>query len=332
MATPNPSNLNLTSGIDLIDKLEKLSLFSSNDSTLTESSVHGTVFVTNFSAVFQSNSSVQSPEWWSTGKIQIPLYSVIFLLAVIGNSLVILTLVVNQRMRTITNLFLLNLAVSDLLLGVVCMPFTLIGALLRDFVFGALMCKLIPYLQEPIAQRAKAQFYKTQEFASRAGSAAMIHKLSTLRGVQQKMKASDTENLANGKSLGVTYTSLPSGVRKVSRLVQHRRGAISRFVDFNENGAPSGEWFSVFTPSNGASGLVQDSAERLCKYNAYDRGDEWVYGDRVSNGLFTFLRACQLTESYKMKPGEVSVPVEGDNKGKKGILGKFLDVLHLEIR
>ncbi|XP_065092508.1 cholecystokinin receptor type A-like [Ochlerotatus camptorhynchus] len=50
-------------------------------------------------------------------------------------------------MRTITNLFLLNLAVSDLFLGVFCMPFTLVGTLLRDFVFGEVMCKLLPYLQ-----------------------------------------------------------------------------------------------------------------------------------------------------------------------------------------
>jgi cholecystokinin A receptor len=85
--------------------------------------------------------------WWDAGRVQIPLYSLIFLLAVVGNALVILTLVQNQRMRTITNVFLLNLAVSDLLLGVFCMPFTLIGALLRDFVFGELMCKLIPYSQ-----------------------------------------------------------------------------------------------------------------------------------------------------------------------------------------
>ncbi|XP_065158890.1 cholecystokinin receptor type A-like [Atheta coriaria] len=76
------------------------------------------------------------PLWYETGRVQIPLYAIIFLLAVIGNTLVIVTLVQNQRMRTITNLFLLNLAVSDLLLGVLCMPFTLIGApLLReDFV------------------------------------------------------------------------------------------------------------------------------------------------------------------------------------------------------
>lgn len=85
--------------------------------------------------------------WMSAGRIQIPLYAVIFLLAVIGNSLVILTLVQNKRMRTITNVFLLNLAISDLFLGVLCMPFTLVGALLRDFIFGEFMCKILPFLQ-----------------------------------------------------------------------------------------------------------------------------------------------------------------------------------------
>lgn len=83
----------------------------------------------------------------SSGRVQIPLYTTILLLAVIGNSLVILTLVQNRRMRTITNVFLLNLAVSDILLGVLCMPFTLVGMLLRDFVFGEIMCKFLPYLQ-----------------------------------------------------------------------------------------------------------------------------------------------------------------------------------------
>lgn len=106
----------------------------------------------NFSA---NNSDIKNsssprriiPPWYETGRVQIPLYSIILLLAVIGNTLVILTLIQNQRMRTITNVFLLNLAVSDLLLGVLCMPFTLVGTLLRNFVFGELMCKLLPYLQ-----------------------------------------------------------------------------------------------------------------------------------------------------------------------------------------
>lgn len=74
-------------------------------------------------------------------------YSCILLLAVLGNTLVIVTLGVNRRMRTVTNTFLLNLAISDLLLGVFCMPFTLVGVLFREFIFGAFMCRLIPYLQ-----------------------------------------------------------------------------------------------------------------------------------------------------------------------------------------
>lgn len=86
-------------------------------------------------------------DWLSSGRVQIPLYATILLLAVVGNALVIMTLVQNRRMRTITNVFLLNLAVSDILLGVLCMPITLIGTLLRDFVFGEVMCKLLPYLQ-----------------------------------------------------------------------------------------------------------------------------------------------------------------------------------------
>lgn len=86
-------------------------------------------------------------DWLSSGRLEIPLYAIILLLAVVGNGLVILTLVQNRRMRTITNVFLLNLAVSDILLGVFCMPFTLVGTLLRDFVFGEFMCKFVPFLQ-----------------------------------------------------------------------------------------------------------------------------------------------------------------------------------------
>ncbi|XP_039961826.1 gastrin/cholecystokinin type B receptor-like isoform X2 [Bactrocera tryoni] len=74
-------------------------------------------------------------------------YSIIFFCAIIGNLLVISTLIQNRRMRTITNLFLLNLAISDILLGVFCMPVTLVGTLLRDFIFGESFCKLIPFLQ-----------------------------------------------------------------------------------------------------------------------------------------------------------------------------------------
>ncbi|XP_056411941.1 cholecystokinin receptor type A isoform X1 [Hyla sarda] len=72
--------------------------------------------------------------------VRIFLYSLIFLLGVLGNSLVIVVLIRNKRMRTVTNIFLLSLAVSDLMLCLFCIPFTLIPNLLEDFIFGSTVC------------------------------------------------------------------------------------------------------------------------------------------------------------------------------------------------
>ncbi|XP_063070767.1 cholecystokinin receptor [Engraulis encrasicolus] len=74
------------------------------------------------------------------------LYSLIFLVSVFGNLLIIVVLMVNKRMRTVTNSFLLSLAISDLMMTVFCMPFSLIPKLLGNFVFGAVMCKAVAYL------------------------------------------------------------------------------------------------------------------------------------------------------------------------------------------
>lgn len=78
--------------------------------------------------------------------LRILLYSLIFLVSVFGNLLIIVVLMVNKRMRTVTNSFLLSLAVSDLMMAVFCMPFTLIPSLLEDFIFGEAMCKIVTYL------------------------------------------------------------------------------------------------------------------------------------------------------------------------------------------
>ncbi|XP_068505968.1 cholecystokinin receptor-like [Syngnathus scovelli] len=77
--------------------------------------------------------------------VRIVLYTVIFLLGVFGNLLIIVVLILNKRMRTVTNSFLLSLAISDLMMAIFCMPFTLIPNILEDFIFGAAMCKTVTY-------------------------------------------------------------------------------------------------------------------------------------------------------------------------------------------
>lgn len=57
-------------------------------------------------------------------------YFFIFLLCMVGNILVCLIVLKNHRMRTVTNLFILNLAISDLLVGIFCIPTTLVDNLI----------------------------------------------------------------------------------------------------------------------------------------------------------------------------------------------------------
>lgn len=57
-------------------------------------------------------------------------YVLIFLLCMAGNTLVCFIVLKNRNMRTVTNVFILNLAVSDLLVGIFCMPTTLVDNLI----------------------------------------------------------------------------------------------------------------------------------------------------------------------------------------------------------
>lgn len=63
-------------------------------------------------------------------------YSLIFFLCMVGNTVVCFIVVRNKHMQTVTNLFILNLAISDLLVGIFCMPLTL----LDNIIAGMLTC------------------------------------------------------------------------------------------------------------------------------------------------------------------------------------------------
>lgn len=74
-------------------------------------------------------------------------YSLIILLGLLGNALVIYMIVRYKNMRTVTNFFIANLALSDLLVDTLCLPFTLVYTLLDEWQFGAVLCHMVPYAQ-----------------------------------------------------------------------------------------------------------------------------------------------------------------------------------------
>lgn len=75
------------------------------------------------------------------------LYSITFVVGIVGNILVTIVFTRHKRMRSVTNLFLVNLAIADLSVVSVCMPITLGSYVYRDWVYGDIMCKLTPFLQ-----------------------------------------------------------------------------------------------------------------------------------------------------------------------------------------
>jgi hypothetical protein len=52
---------------------------------------------------------------------------IIFFVGIIGNLLVILVVAKNAHMRTITNIFIVNLAIGDFLVVLICLPPTMIN-------------------------------------------------------------------------------------------------------------------------------------------------------------------------------------------------------------
>uniref|UniRef100_A0A3Q3GTZ8 Neuropeptide FF receptor 1 n=1 Tax=Labrus bergylta TaxID=56723 RepID=A0A3Q3GTZ8_9LABR len=74
-------------------------------------------------------------------------YFFIFLLCMVGNILVCLIVLENRHMRTVTNLFILNLAISDLLVGIFCIPTTLVDNLITGWPFSNMVCKMSGFVQ-----------------------------------------------------------------------------------------------------------------------------------------------------------------------------------------
>ncbi|XP_031557227.1 neuropeptide FF receptor 2-like isoform X2 [Actinia tenebrosa] len=80
--------------------------------------------------------------------IRLAIYIIIFLIATIGNSLVIFVVYKTRELHTVTGYLIANLAIADLGVGLLCIPFTVVVFEL-NFVwpFGYFMCKLISPIQ-----------------------------------------------------------------------------------------------------------------------------------------------------------------------------------------
>lgn len=84
---------------------------------------------------------------WSLTLTLVLCYSLVFILGLLGNILLI-CIITRQRDRpNVTSIFITNLSLSDILMCVFCLPFTLSSMLMDRWVFGAVLCHLTPFIQ-----------------------------------------------------------------------------------------------------------------------------------------------------------------------------------------
>ncbi|XP_066207521.1 C-C chemokine receptor type 1-like [Saccopteryx leptura] len=71
-----------------------------------------------------------------------PLFPLVFVIGLVGNILVVLVLLQHKRLKNMTNIYVLNLAISDLLF-LFTLPFRIHQYRKDNWVYGDVMCKLL---------------------------------------------------------------------------------------------------------------------------------------------------------------------------------------------
>ena len=75
-----------------------------------------------------------------------PIFAFIIVSGCLGNLLVIYVIVSRRKLQTVTNLLLLNLAISDVSFLLVCGGFSAVHYVLREWPLGDALCRIIQYL------------------------------------------------------------------------------------------------------------------------------------------------------------------------------------------
>ena len=104
---------------------------------------------------FTSEKTTKMPEeysplrtTWYHKVIFITMYSGIVIFAIVGNAIVCYIVIQSPRMRTVTNFFIATLAISDMLMATLCIPFTFVAAVLLNYwPFGTAMCPIVQFVQ-----------------------------------------------------------------------------------------------------------------------------------------------------------------------------------------
>jgi leucokinin receptor len=102
--------------------------------------------ITNASSVEEDEGGIYEVPIWLTIFLCL-CYLLVSLTSVIGNTMVIWIVARSLRMRSVTNYFIANLALADILIGALAIPFQFQAALLQRWNLPYFMCSFCPTVQ-----------------------------------------------------------------------------------------------------------------------------------------------------------------------------------------
>ena len=100
------------------------------------------VSVEDYEAMLLNYIFPTSTEW-----VLIVFYVLVCITGVCGNFLVCFAVWRDKSMRTVTNMFIVNLAVADFLVCLICLPPTVLDDVTETWYMGQAMCKIVKYVQ-----------------------------------------------------------------------------------------------------------------------------------------------------------------------------------------
>ncbi len=95
-----------------------------------------------------SNSTENATAYMPEKIVVITVYTLVSLVALVGNSVVMFTILHFRALRSPTNLLIANLALADILMAVSCIPFSYWPTLILQYwPFGPFLCKFLSFIK-----------------------------------------------------------------------------------------------------------------------------------------------------------------------------------------
>ncbi|KAI1729902.1 7 transmembrane receptor (rhodopsin family) domain-containing protein [Ditylenchus destructor] len=75
------------------------------------------------------------------------IYINIFIMGLVGNLSIVCLTCRHRHLRTVQNMFIMNLAISDVIVCLISLPFTPVNNIYKNWLFGQPICQLLPLVQ-----------------------------------------------------------------------------------------------------------------------------------------------------------------------------------------